>query len=65
MDSIYLLPGEERCVNFRDSDGIPTLPQKGSGTASIPYNKEYKVRSQKYTASAAQAQMPTDSISIN
>ena len=25
MDSIYLLPGEERCVNFRDSDGIPKV----------------------------------------
>ena len=22
---IYLLPGEERCVNFRDSDGIPKV----------------------------------------
>lgn len=25
MDSIYLLPSEERCVNFRDSDGIPKV----------------------------------------
>ena len=25
MDSIYLLPGEERCINFRDSDGIPKV----------------------------------------
>jgi len=25
VDSIYLLPGEERCVNFRDSDGIPKV----------------------------------------
>jgi len=43
----------------------PNSATKGSGTVSIPYNKEYKVRSQKYTASAAQAQMPTDSMSIS
>jgi len=25
VDSNYLLPGEECCVNFRDSDGIPKV----------------------------------------
>ena len=25
VDAIYLLPGEERCVNFKDSDGIPKV----------------------------------------
>ena len=25
MDTIYLLPGEERCVNFRDANGIPKV----------------------------------------
>lgn len=25
MDSNYLLSGEECCVNFRDSDGIPKV----------------------------------------
>ncbi|MFR1481242.1 MAG: hypothetical protein ACLSB9_38930 [Hydrogeniiclostridium mannosilyticum] len=25
MDTIYLLPGEERCVDFRDANGIPKV----------------------------------------
>ena len=25
MDTIYLLPGEERCVNFRDANGVPKV----------------------------------------
>ena len=25
MDTIYLLPGEERCVNFRDASGVPKV----------------------------------------
>ena len=25
MDTIYLLPGEERCVDFRDVNGIPKV----------------------------------------
>ena len=24
MDTIDLLPGEERCVDFRDANGVPT-----------------------------------------
>ena len=23
MDTTYLLPGEERCVDFRDANGVP------------------------------------------
>ena len=25
MDTIYLLPGEERCVDFRDVNGVPKV----------------------------------------
>ena len=25
MDTIYLLPGEERCVDFRDANGVPKV----------------------------------------
>ena len=25
MDTIYLLPGEERCVDFRDANGVPRV----------------------------------------
>ncbi len=25
MDAIYLLPGEERCVDFRDANGVPKV----------------------------------------
>ena len=25
VDSIYLLPGEERCVDYKDADGIPKV----------------------------------------
>ena len=25
MDTIYLLSGEERCVNFRDANGVPKV----------------------------------------
>ena len=25
MDTIYLLPGEERCVDFRDANGAPKV----------------------------------------
>lgn len=25
VDTIYLLPGEERCVDFRDANGVPKV----------------------------------------
>lgn len=25
MDTTYLLPGEERCVDFRDANGVPKV----------------------------------------
>ena len=62
MDTIYLLPGEERCVDFRDANGVPKVHytyvvkymhlEKYFSGATIPhiYFRDYKTEEFKVNA---------------
>ena len=43
MDTIYLLPGEERCVNFRDANGVPKVHYTYCSIRGKLFNRSYWV----------------------
>ena len=53
VDTIYLLPGEERCVDFRDANGVPKV-----------HYTYCSIRGKLSTAPAAQRTKPSGCVKI-